>query len=496
MKGTKRIKKILVLFFIFYISAYNFAAVVSDNDGSAFITKAEFDSLKNNFQKQIDQYNSQIDNKIDNAISQYLSGIKIEKTEVVSTAFVLDGDEKKIIFVGKNNDYNSMNNSLKSRDTIANFFAGTFATAAYYIQDSYDTFVFEAFYEKGDDNSYLFVLDKNNRVSTSKKNVLLNISRIYACYSTLHNQKGMVWKAITQTLDLPSVLSNQSNAYINTTEALGWGFQNQDATSTTYPLGPLPNALFASNAETQGRSGYSSTHRQYAYYNEEYKSLVDIVNSCDVAITGTDTEPNIHWPNGSDYYIKSLDSDHEWGKISSVEKYSSTRLDYTYRYKCRAASGWCASQGQSFTPSVSGYGADFAYISKNVSNVFYVETSDNWKKNVSFAGGLPICTTKKTGSIELSIKTNDDVDIAWTNVQNTTFPSSTDSRIKKGKYKLSTDSTWTDFTSSVSLVANTTYDFKIELSDGEELYLTADMSTSSDTVTLTQVGDAKLTTVS
>ena len=95
MKGTKRIKKILVLFFIFYISAYNFAAVVSDNDGSAFITKAEFDSLKNNFQKQIDQYNSQIDNKIDNAISQYLSGIKIEKTEVVSTAFVLDGDEKK-----------------------------------------------------------------------------------------------------------------------------------------------------------------------------------------------------------------------------------------------------------------------------------------------------------------------------------------------------------------------------------------------------------------
>ena len=57
------------------------AAVVSDNDGSAFITKAEFDSLKNNFQSQLDSYNSSIDNKIDNAIASYLAGIKTEKTE-------------------------------------------------------------------------------------------------------------------------------------------------------------------------------------------------------------------------------------------------------------------------------------------------------------------------------------------------------------------------------------------------------------------------------
>lgn len=55
----------------------SFAAVVSDNDGSAFITKAEFDSLKNNFQTQINQYNISIDNKIDIAIAAYLAGIKI-----------------------------------------------------------------------------------------------------------------------------------------------------------------------------------------------------------------------------------------------------------------------------------------------------------------------------------------------------------------------------------------------------------------------------------
>ena len=62
-------------------------AVVSDNDGSAFITKAEFDSLKNDFQAQIDQYNTSIDSKIDGAIASYLAGIKssVELDEKITT---------------------------------------------------------------------------------------------------------------------------------------------------------------------------------------------------------------------------------------------------------------------------------------------------------------------------------------------------------------------------------------------------------------------------
>ena len=58
--------------------------MVSDNDGSAFITKAEFDSLKNNFQNQIDQYNTSIDSKIDGAIASYLAGIKVSKETTYS----------------------------------------------------------------------------------------------------------------------------------------------------------------------------------------------------------------------------------------------------------------------------------------------------------------------------------------------------------------------------------------------------------------------------
>ena len=39
--------------------------------------KAEFDSLKNDFQSQIDQYNTSIDAKIDGAIASYLAGVKV-----------------------------------------------------------------------------------------------------------------------------------------------------------------------------------------------------------------------------------------------------------------------------------------------------------------------------------------------------------------------------------------------------------------------------------
>ena len=84
-KGTRIFKKYIATFLIVLMSINSFGAVVSDNDGSAFITKAEFDSLKNNFQSQIDKYNTSIDSKIDGAIASYLSGISVARTTQLST---------------------------------------------------------------------------------------------------------------------------------------------------------------------------------------------------------------------------------------------------------------------------------------------------------------------------------------------------------------------------------------------------------------------------
>ena len=80
-KVREKLKKVGVLFIAGLLCFNSFAAIVSDNDGSAFITKAEFDSLKNDFQAQIDSYNTSIDNKIDGAIAAYLAGIRVSKTE-------------------------------------------------------------------------------------------------------------------------------------------------------------------------------------------------------------------------------------------------------------------------------------------------------------------------------------------------------------------------------------------------------------------------------
>ena len=87
MSLNKIFKKIVAVAFIFIVSVDSFAAVVSDNDGSAFITKAEFDSLKNDFQSQINQYNTSIDNKIDSAIAAYLMGIKVDKVTELTTPY-------------------------------------------------------------------------------------------------------------------------------------------------------------------------------------------------------------------------------------------------------------------------------------------------------------------------------------------------------------------------------------------------------------------------
>ena len=72
-------KKALCLIFAFLLSIESMAAVVSDNDGSAFITKAEFEAMKKDFNEQIDNYNTSIDSKIDGAIASYLAGINITK---------------------------------------------------------------------------------------------------------------------------------------------------------------------------------------------------------------------------------------------------------------------------------------------------------------------------------------------------------------------------------------------------------------------------------
>ena len=79
-KSTKMVKKLACLFLVVLMSIESFAAVVGDSDGAAFVTKAEFETLKSNLSKQVDKYNDSLNSKIDGAISNYLKGQELAQT--------------------------------------------------------------------------------------------------------------------------------------------------------------------------------------------------------------------------------------------------------------------------------------------------------------------------------------------------------------------------------------------------------------------------------
>ena len=79
LQKNKKLKIVSIVLLVLLVNSSINAAVVSDNDGASFITKAEFDSAKNSFQATINDFNTSIDDKISNAISAYIAGAKQSK---------------------------------------------------------------------------------------------------------------------------------------------------------------------------------------------------------------------------------------------------------------------------------------------------------------------------------------------------------------------------------------------------------------------------------
>ena len=77
-------KKVFVLFLIALMNVNTYATTQSF-DGSAFVTKAEFDRMLNDFNEQMNIYQSDLNAKIDSAIAGYISGVsgtKISKKDI------------------------------------------------------------------------------------------------------------------------------------------------------------------------------------------------------------------------------------------------------------------------------------------------------------------------------------------------------------------------------------------------------------------------------
>ena len=121
---SKIFKRALALFIIVMINFNSYAAVISSNDGSAFITKAEFDALVNDFNSRIEDYEKSIDAKIDGAIAEYLAGL------ATASSYILED----LIHVAKENNVNNLKfiqwespAAVRNTDDVS---------AAFYISDS------------------------------------------------------------------------------------------------------------------------------------------------------------------------------------------------------------------------------------------------------------------------------------------------------------------------------------------------------------------------
>ena len=133
-------KRFFALLLVVLTSINSFAAVVSDNDGSAFITKAEFDSLKNEFQSQLNAYNTSIDNKIDNAIAQYLAGLTVEQV-ITGENYLATIEHPRFYNISKTMNTSSIDNVRRGWNfrVFGSFQAGTWGCvkSAYRIFGSY-----------------------------------------------------------------------------------------------------------------------------------------------------------------------------------------------------------------------------------------------------------------------------------------------------------------------------------------------------------------------
>ena len=107
----RMVKKSLLTFLCIALYTSTFAAIVSDEDGPAFVTKSEFESLKSNLERQVERYNTAIDNKIDGAIARYLDGIVYDKNYKLTNMY----DKLnclKTIYWSSNSNFGSNNNTI------------------------------------------------------------------------------------------------------------------------------------------------------------------------------------------------------------------------------------------------------------------------------------------------------------------------------------------------------------------------------------------------
>ena len=511
----KIICKILIC--IFMISNILYASVVSDNDGSAFITKAEFDSLKNNFQSQIDQYNTQIDTKIDNAIASYISGISASKESAVNTSFNIVGNattnsegisENSIHFMGK--DYMLQNATLIPSSTTNLSFIGTigYNPIEQYYMDSNNTLQINGSYTYGHTNNCVLESD-DSYVERFLINVKVNENRNMVCQGRESGifYTGGIWKKVDMEVmsepteaQVSSWTTHTSPPIINVwTE--GYGYNPENWAETNYGWTKLSRQLYYRRDELRDAyvgSGVPTLYWLFTNYNINYV-YDSILNT------------NYHWSFGSNnnFMVKEKVKDSLGSETKKGHYLWQSSVEWTKSRPFSVATGlglYALSQGisgiRNITTSdisIRGKWPTLNCSLKSPSVYKYKRIKTIWDMEAGLTNGLLLVDGSKLNNGELEIQYKSNLDNTWLYFKNSSFinkPNENDnSNLECEIFDEATQKY--NKTYNPKLINNgTIYKIKIPTEKGKNIYVATSVNNSDSgfDVELSQVGTAKLIT--
>ena len=510
-------KKALCLIFAFLLSINSFAAVVSDNDGAAFVTKAEFEALKKDFADQIENYERSLDEKVDGAIAAYLAGIRLSKVEVVQTGFELEGGKnKQINFLGHSNNGWNFSNEIYGRDRINLVAIGTYQTApSYYVYDQYDTWVWHGIFDHTTDtNNTYFILDKDNIFQKVYWNVKLECNRNDLIYSTTNAWDGLIWSQSETILATPSSMLKTDSAFVDDANSKykGYGLgraEHDDSTGTWKPRAagdPYVNGygrhLFQNNGGpwTKGSDPTRELNPYWVLYtNEEEKEAEHFTRNCSVSMTGSTVEYGLHFCFQPDLALRGTRK--KWNEIENVDEARDSNVDYAVTRDIQYSGGYWTrlALDTAKTPrtrTIKGRGVK-VHEEKDSSgnstifpsNIYYKTLKEQWDELIPYTGGFPVFKAPETGSIRWKVKlTSNNITVNFTKSQHATMPSTTDAGLVTFDYRDIETSSMTKDVKNASLTKDKTYEFKIELEKNDIIYLNCDLT--EGTAGLISDGDA------
>lgn len=382
-------KRILALCMTVFMVSGTYATATS-NDGTSFVTKAEFDSLVNNFNDEMAKYQSGLNAKIDDAISGYLAGLS-QESRVAQSSLINQANYR---FTNSWSLYKGGNKSQLGNKFVYNFLMVVMTTGQW---DGRNTILWQLgagasdyckFVTVGSDNSKYVVYEKSKwddryKVIVSLMESYPISSATYIYHSLWFNYSNPVWPS---TLDTSVVtytgdswgnvpVSKFGQIYGKNIDAKGVGSFSSNDTMTI----PEDSNLVSGNSVPTGDIIYAVDNEEMNKKMTTHRS--NITGNCRIAYC--------------------------WAR----------KYDGTLEVQCDSSNQPEQAAAFSGQYKIAGYDHKYTEIPASTGYKDFILESVSMLVNepVKYFSGLPLFTATENGTVELELEfqNTDSADSTW-----------------------------------------------------------------------------------